>query len=413
MNDKTTETTPKEDESAPEKKSGFGTTFFGYVKTANAVMVTIYSILLALLIAGILVFTTTDSDDPFGTVLSMYSGLFTSSIIDPVTVNDFFLGAVPIEDVLRSPSDTLFATAPLVLSGLAVGLAFRTGLFNIGAQGQVIMGAIGATIIGFVLNVPWFLHLPLALAAGLLAGAIYGGVPGLLKARTGAHEVITSIMLNYVASLFLVWVIGTRFMDDPDRNDAISQPVNDSAWLPFLGELFEQKSIVRVNAGIIVALLAAWFVAWLLNRSTLGFRLRSVGLNPEASRTAGMSVTRTYPTSMALAGGLAGLAGAVLALGGTTAPALSSSVIGEVGFDGITVALLGRGKPWGIVGAALLFGALRNGGSNLQTYGIPVDLAIIVQALIVLFIAAPALVKTMLRLRTPAGGLATTTAKGW
>lgn len=411
MTDKTTDTAAKKPE--PPDRQGFGRTFLGYARTANTVMVTIYSIVLALLIAGVLVFATTDSPDPFGTVLSVYAGLFTSAVIDPVTLNDFFLGAVPIEDVLRSPSDTLYESAPLILSGLAVGLAFRTGLFNIGAQGQVIMGAIGATIVGFTLNVPWVLNLPLALAAGMLAGALYGGIPGLLKARTGAHEVITSIMLNYVAALFLTWVIGTRFMDDPNRTEAVSRPVNESAWLPFLGELFEQRSVVRVNAGLIVALLAAWFVAWLLNRSTLGFRLRSVGLNPQASRTAGMSVTRTYPTSMALAGGLAGLAGAVLALGGTTTPTLSASDVGEVGFDGITVALLGRGKPWGIVGAALLFGALRNGGSNLQSLGIPVDLAIIVQALIVLFIAAPALVKTMLRLRTPAGGLATTTAKGW
>ena len=204
-----------------------------------------------------------------------------------------------------------------------MALAFRGGLFNIGAQGQATLGVILAALAGFLLPLPPVLHLIVALLAGALGGAIWGFIPGFLKARTGAHEVITTIMLNYVAVYLLSWLILQNGVHDPNRTDAISQPVDSSAQLPRLlgGDL-------RVHAGILLAVLATWAVAWLLNRSTFGFELRAVGANPDAARTAGISVTRTYMLLMVISGALAGLGGANMVLG-STANALTPLVVGR------------------------------------------------------------------------------------
>ncbi|GAA4906625.1 simple sugar transport system permease protein [Stackebrandtia albiflava] len=421
---------PAEEPADQERRPGFGSLFLRYVTTANTVMVTLYSFLLAMVIGAVLIIVSdpavrgtftyffsrpTDALSASWTAVSdAYAGLFAGAIVNFTTLAEFQAGEATIGRLLSPISETLTYAAPLILAGLAVGLAFQAGLFNIGAQGQVIMGTVGAALIGFGLHLPAYLHLPLALLGGAIAGGLFGAIPGVLKAWSGAHEVITSIMLNYVALSALGWIITNEFVKDPDPNKqyAISKPADESSLLPRLaGMLGIDAPGLRANLGIIVAIAAAALVAWLLAKSTLGFRMRAVGLNAHASRTAGMSVPNTYITSMGGAGALAGLAGATLVLG-ISPHALTHGVAGEVGFDGITVALLGRAKPWGVVAAGLLFGALRAGANTMQST-LPLDMVTLLQALIVIFIAAPALVKAMLHLKVPAGGLATTTAKGW
>jgi simple sugar transport system permease protein len=289
-------------------------------------------------------------------------------------------------------TETTAQAAPLICAGLGVGLAFRAGLFNIGAQGQAIWGAVFAAYVGFSLSLPPVLHLLVAVAAGVVAGGLYGGLVGWLKARTGAHEVIVTIMLNYIASGLLAYLLTTTAFQRPGRTDPISPIVGWNATMPRL-----EGS--RLHLGFLLALLAAVAVWWILDRSTTGFAIRAVGANPHAAATAGMSVARTTVITMVLAGGLAGLAGVQAALApgvsGTPIP-LSAGLVGSIGFDAITVALLGRSKPLGIVLAGLLFGALHAGGLAMQSVAqTPLTLTTVLQALIVLFVAAPALVTTL------------------
>ncbi|MEV0795888.1 ABC transporter permease [Kribbella sp. NPDC050459] len=302
-------------------------------------------------------------------------------------------------------SESLTQATPLICGGLAVSLAFRTGLFNIGAQGQLIMGAILAAYVGFAWHLPPVLHLIVAIVAGLIGGALWGGVVGLLKARTGAHEVIVTIMLNYVAIYLLAWLLTTSAFRRPGRTDPISPIVDANAQYPQIGG-------TRLHIGFFLALLAAVFVWWLLNRSTIGFELRAVGANADASRTAGMSVGRAYVIAMVVAGALAGLAGTQQVLG-TDLP-LTDGVAASVGFDAITVALLGRGTPLGTVLAGLLFGALNAGGLQMQLVTqTPLTLTTVLQAVIVLFVAAPALVRSIFRFLPKERGAGAVLAKGW
>ncbi|WP_431879018.1 ABC transporter permease [Micromonospora marina] len=394
-----------------------GRLFLDNLWAANTLTVTVLAVLLAMVVGAVLIIVSdpevlatygyitarpTDALDASWTVVSeAYANLFKGAIFDPDAVG-FTAAMSPI-------SETLTYAAPLVFTGLSVALAFRGGLFNIGAQGQATIGVILAAVAGFALPLPPGVHLLVALIAGALGGALWGFIPGILKARAGAHEVINTIMLNYVAVYFLTWIIVQSGVQDPNRADAISKPVDSSAQLPrLLGD------DLRVHAGILLAVAATWFIAWLLNRSTLGFELRAVGANPDAARTAGISVTKTYVLVMVFAGMLAGLGGSTMVLG-TTATALTPLVIAQIGFDGILVALLGRVKPWGVLLAALLFGALQAGGNRMQSYsGISLELVTVLQALIVIFIAAPALVKTIFQLRAArAARLQTSLAKGW
>jgi simple sugar transport system permease protein len=329
-----------------------------------------------------------------------YWALFRGSIFDPQLANGHLLqGFYPL-------SETLVAAAPLILTGLSVALAFRAGLFNIGAQGQFIAGAIGASWVGFTFDLPIVIHSIAAIAAAMLFAGLYGGFVGFLKARTGAHEVIVTIMLNYVAAYFLLWLLSTTAFLRPNRQDPLAPEVHQSARLP---HLFGPN--LRANFGFIVALLAAGAVWWLLSRSTWGFRFRAVGANADASRTAGISVARVTTSVMFIAGALAGLGGAVQILG--SEPAMTAGVGGSFGFDAITVALLGRATPIGTVFAALLFGALRAGGLTMQaSTETPLDLVLVIQALVVLFIAAPALIKSLFRLKNVDTG-ETIASKGW
>jgi simple sugar transport system permease protein len=302
-------------------------------------------------------------------------------------------------------ASTLNRSAPLICAGLGVTLAFRAGLFNIGAQGQLILGAICAGYVGFTWDLPPGIHLLVALVAGLVGGAVWGGIVGFLKARTGAHEVITTIMFNYLAASVLLYALSHDAFQRPGSDNALSPKVHDSAAFPRLPDAFP------VHTGVLLAFVAGFAVWWLLERSTWGFELRAVGANPQASRTAGMSVAKVYTLAMLLAGLLAGLAATMQVLGNQNS--LSITLPGSIGFDAITVALLGRATPLGTVLAGLLFGAMSVGGVAMQaSAGTPKELTDVIQALIVLFVAAPAAVKGLLRIKETGGG-ATVMAKGW
>jgi simple sugar transport system permease protein len=324
-------------------------------------------------------------------VYTAYSALFRSSLGSPSAI-----------------SETIVATTPLLLTGLAVALAFRAGLFNIGAEGQLFIGAGAAGFVGFTFtDLPAGLLLPLALAAGALGGAAWGFVPGFLKAKTGAHEVITTIMLNYIALRLMDFFLASGTFRRPERTDPISKPVAEAAQLPRLA-----GDNLRVHWGILLALFAAYLVWWILFRSTLGFRFRTVGANPRAAAYAGMSVGGTYVIAMVLAGALAGLGGTVQLLGVQRSlfPGFSSGY----GFDAIALALLGRTHPAGVVGAAFLFGILRAGSTGMQAAtSVPVDIIVVIQALIIAFIAAPMLVREIFRIRGKKVAASDTFTKSW
>ena len=336
------------------------------------------------------------------TVGNAYLALFQGAIYDPNLAEgkSFMAGFYPL-------SETMVATAPLILCGLSVALAFKSGLFNIGAQGQFIFGAIGASYIGFKFEIPVAMHILVATLAGVILAALWGGIVGLLKAKTGAHEVIVTIMLNYIAAKFLLFLLSTKYFLRPGRLDPIAPPVKESAKLP---NLFGVD--YRVNIGIFIALAASVFIWWLLlNRSIIGFRFRAVGANSSTARTAGISVSAAMIATMAISGGLAGMGGAIHTLGNQYE--LTDTVAASFGFDAITVALLGRGTPLGVVLASLLFAGLRTGGQTMQAnVGVPVEIVLVIQALVVLFIAAPALVKSIFRVRNlqEASAMA---SKGW
>ena len=407
----------------PEKQDSFLGVFLRNLWSANTVTVTVLSILLALVIGAVLIvisdsevlskfsyFTARPSDAlqaSWDLVSAAYADLFKGAIFDPAAFQAWVDGTGTWQAAFNPISETLTYATPLVFTGLSVAIAFRGGLFNIGGQGQAVIGCILGGVAGFAFHLPGGLHLIVALLFGLLGGALWGFLPGLLKARTGAHEVITTIMLNYTATLFLGWLILQKGVQDPDRTDAISKTIASTAELPAL------PSPLRVHLGIVLAVLVTAGVAWLINRSSFGFELRAVGVNPPAAKTAGMSVARTYTLLMVVAGGLAGLGGAVQVLG--TADKLTAQVAGNIGFDGLLVALLGRNKPWGTLFAAILYGALRAGGNLMQVdVGVSLELVTVLQALIVIFIAAPALVKTIFHLRAArAARLGASLAKGW
>ena len=292
-------------------------------------------------------------------------------------------------------TETTAEAAPLIAAGLGVALAFRAGLFNIGAQGQAVMGALLGAYLGFsVTGLPLLLHLPLVILAGVLMGALWGGVVGLIKARTGAHEVILTIMMNYVAANILSYLLKQPFMRQPGVSNPIAPVLEWSATLPRIAG-------TRLHLGFGLALLAALGCWWLLERTRFGLQLQAVGLNPDAAATTGTSVGRVTFTTMALAGGLAGLGGLIT----VTAPViltsypsqLTVSIIGTLGFDAITVALLGRSRPIGVVLAGLLFGALKASRTAMVTIAnTPKQLVDLIQALIVLLVAAPAFVTWLL-----------------
>ncbi|WP_375730877.1 ABC transporter permease [Demequina sp. NBRC 110054] len=292
-------------------------------------------------------------------------------------------------------TETLTMATPLIFAGLGLGIGFRAGLFNIGAQGQIIMGAMLGGWVGFAWHLPVGLHLLVAVVASALGGAIWGFIPGILKAKTGAHEVIVTIMLNYVAANLLAFALSQDAFQRPGSDNLQSPIIDASAQYPLI-----LGSSYRLHLGFLLAIAAAFGVWWLMERSTWGFRFRAVGANPRAARTAGMNVSFGIIAVMTIAGALAGLAGSAQMLG--TEKSLTTGIAGSFGFDAITVALLGRSRPMGTVFAGILFGAFKASGPTLQVAaGLPVDIVLILQSLIVLFIAAPPLVRFLFRLPTP------------
>lgn len=338
-----------------------------------------------------------------------YGALFTGGLGNPETYVAAFSSG-DVDQIVRAfnpISESLLAATPLIFTGLAVALGFRSGLFNIGGEGQLYVGAIIGTFVGFTVHgLPLFVHLPLAIGAGFLGGALWGFIPGLLKARTGAHEVIVTIMLNYVSYQLVIWVLRQSWYQRPGRSDPVSPIVDPSAIIPPIIEG------LRLNWGFVLALLAAAFVSWLLFRSTLGFEFRAVGLNPSAARYAGMSISKTLILTMAVCGGLAGLAGTTEILGVTKS--LTPGFSPGYGFDGIAIALLGGSTPLGVVLSALLFGVLRAGATPMQAAtGIPIDLVVVIQALVIMFVAAPALIRELYRIKARRTTGTEIMAQGW
>lgn len=299
----------------------------------------------------------------------------------------------------KALSETLVQMTPYVFAGLGIALAFHGGLFNIGAEGQLALGAIVTAWIGYALpglvggSIPFFLHLPLALLGGAMAGAVWAAIPGWLKARTGGHEVINTIMMNYIALLMASYLLNGPMRDPSPTNVVARTPrIAETARLP---RLLPDPDL-RLHAGFLIALAMALVVAWVLWRTTLGFEIRTVGLNPHAARYAGIPIVRTTVLTMAMSGFLAGLAGAVQVTGLNYRHELSFNL--GYGFDAIAIALLGKVHPFGVVLAAFLFGALRNGASRMQFLTqVPVDLISVIQALILMFVAAEAIVRALYR----------------
>jgi ABC-type uncharacterized transport system permease subunit len=402
---------------APAARRSPGRRLLDFYLYGHPVVITILAFLCALVVGAVLIviadaptraslgyFFSAPGDafsNGWSAISSGYGALFRGAIFDPASLDD---GPAAIFGPI---SNTLLNAAPLILGGLAVGLAFRTGLFNIGVQGQLIVGAIFAGYVAFAWEMPPVIGVIVALLAGVVGGALWGGLAGLLKARTGAHEVITTIMLNYIALYLLSFLLGVNGFQAPGSNQAISRPTLEDNRLPHLF-----GSSLSVHLGLVLALLAAVGTWWLLSRSTLGFRLKAVGANPFAARTAGMGVERSYTTVMLISGGLAGLAGCSQILGTNTA--LTGDVDAGIGFDAITVALLGGAGPVGTVLAGLLFGAFRAGSVVMNSStSIPPEVVSVIAPVMVLFIAAPALIRAIFRLRASRSGGVGQLAKGW
>lgn len=291
-------------------------------------------------------------------------------------------------------TESLVASTPYILAGLAVALGFRCGLFNIGAEGQFFIGALCSAWVGYTfIGLPWFIHLPLALLAGAAGGAFWAAIPGYLKAATGAHEVVNTIMMNWISFRLSDWLL-TGPMKAPGYRPVTPQ-IEATAALP---RLFPAP--LRVHAGFFLALAVAALVYWLLFKTTIGFEIRAVGANPDAARYAGINITWNFILAMVFSGALAGLAGASQVLG--TDHWVGQGFSAGYGFDAIALALLGKSHPLGVVVAALLFGTLRSGATRMQSLaGIPIDIISIIQGLVIIFVAAPAIIRGLYRIRMP------------
>ena len=333
-----------------------------------------------------------------GGVLTGYGAMLSGAFGDPVRIVTAFEtgNTKDIATAIRPLTETLVATTPLILTGLAVAVSFRAGMFNIGVDGQLILGALGATITAFVLQgqVPAVVILLVAIAVGVICGAIWGFIPGLLKARTGAHEVITTIMLNYVAAQIVFFALRSDTLRRPGSTAPVSKPLSGFVDIPLIFDL----PAIRLDYGFVVALLMAGAVSFLLFRTTKGFELRAAGFNLTAARYAGMSAGGSMMLAMALSGALAGLAGSFMVIG--TVGQLSLDLSGGIGFTAIALALLAGLRPSGVVLAALLFGALTSGGKSMGIEsGIPFDLLTFIMALVIMFVAAPNLIRSLWRIK--------------
>src|SRR5574341_1943514 len=375
-----------------------------FVSLLGRMVVPLLSILTAFVIGGIVIALASEPDAPllerFGLAVRGYAALVDGAFFKKLAL-----------------ADTLVATTPLLLTGLAVALGFRAGLFNIGGEGQYLMGAVFAVYIGYALQLPAVIHAVAAFLAGAVGGTLWAFVPGFLKARLGAHEVITTIMMNYIAYLLQDWLVNNP-MKDPSGPSVIRTPfIHETANIPRLNELIPAdvaarwveatnsqflrdffSNANRLHLGFFLAVLIAVGVWWLMWKTTIGFELRTSGANLNAARYAGVRSARTIILAMVLSGSLAGMAGAIEVQGlNRSMPAFFQS---GYGFDAIAVALLGQNHPFAIIPSALLFGALNTGSAVLQIRtGVSSHMVSIIQALILLFVAAPAMVRWLYRLR--------------
>jgi ABC-type uncharacterized transport system permease subunit len=416
-----------EDKSGESRPRTFGEILRESFLEGNAFTVTVLALLSAMVLGGLLAAFTNPTvlHAPAGSMLGKawavasgtYVALFEGSIFNPHTVAALFQQAslsTAIHDgylsaVFGPLSETAVGATPLILTGLAVALPYQAGLFNIGGTSQFIGGMIVAAWLGYGVSMPFFVHVVVCVLGGFAGGAVLGWLVGEIKARTGAHEVITTIMLNYVMIYLLAYLLSSQsLLQAPGSSNPITPPIASNAHLPLLA-----GSNLRINAGFLIALACAFGVWWLLNRTTTGFEFRSIGANTSAARVAGINVERTWALVMLIAGGLAGLAGSTVIQG--TDFTLNPQSYGTYGIDAITVALLGRGKPGGVVAAGLLFGALHAGSPGMQNAtSTPVQIVQVLQALIVLFVAAPPLIRALYRLRaTRASRAGATVSKGW
>ncbi len=355
--------------------------------------------------------------DPAGAILGAiggvgrgYGAMLSGAFGDPARILTA-LGSGNERDIataIRPITETLVAATPLIFTGLAVAVSFRAGMFNIGVDGQLMIGALGATITTIALagQVPGFVILLAAIAMGVIWGGLWGFVPGFLKARTGAHEVITTIMLNYIAAQVVFFALRSTVLRAPGSTAPVSRNLTPIADVPNIIPL----AGIRLDFGFVIALLIGVAVSWLLFRTTLGFELRASGFNMTAARYAGMSAGGSMMLAMALSGALAGMAGSFMVVG--TVGQLSLDLSGGIGFTAIALALLASLRPSGVILAALLFGALTTGGKlmGIQS-GIPFDLLSFIMALVIMFVAAPGLIRSIWRVRVskPAPEVAATT----
>ena len=373
--------------------------------TQGNAIISILAVVLALIVGGIMI-AVTDEDvqaasgyffaRPGDTLTAIwqsvsgaYIALFQGSIYN--------FGAPTFARAIRPLTETLTFATPLIAAGLGVALAFRIGMFNIGGRGQMLMASAAAGWVAFGLDLPWGIHMIVALIAGLIAGALWAGIAGLLKARTGAHEVIVTIMLNYVAFYLISWMLRTPgLLQAPGSSNPKTPAMKETAvFFDLLGPQY------NLHFGFILVIGATVLVWWILGKSSLGFQFRAVGENPNAARVAGINVKNMYLYGMLISGALIGLAGVNQVLG-TITTGFTAGIDAGIGFDAITVALLGRSTPWGTFAAGILFGAFKAGGFAMQAgQQIPIEIVTVVQSLIVLFIAAPPLVRTIFFLPSP------------
>ena len=354
----------------------------------DAMLIPFLAILTAIVVGGVIIAIV--RGDPIRAYLGLIQGSFGSA---------------------KALSETAVWATPYIFGGLAVTLAFKGGLFNIGAEGQLALGATISALVGYALpewlgfDLPLIVHLPLAVLVGMMAGALWAAVVGFLKAYTGAHEVINSIMMNYIALNTVSFLLNGP-MKDRDPNNVIARTplIAEGARIP---AIFEG---LRIHWGFIFALLVAYLVWWLLNKTTLGFEIRTVGANPDAAKYAGINVKRIVITTMAISGMLAGLAGTIEVTGLNYRHELGFSQ--GYGFDAIAIALLGKSHPLGVVLAAILFAAMRNGATRMQFLTqMPVDLISMLQAFILLFVAADAIIRYIYRIK--AQGERVVLTRGW
>lgn len=345
----------------------------------NSLLVPILAILTAVVFGGLIIYSVG------GNPIAAYMGLVQGAFGSP-----------------KALSETAVWATPYIFAGLAVAVAFKGGLFNIGAEGQLALGAVTAALIGYAMpgwlgiSLPAYIHIPLTVGLGMLAGALWAAIPGALKAYTGGHEVINTIMMNYIALNITSYLLNGPMRDPNPLNLSARTPeIAVNARIP---PIFADP-LLRVHWGFVLALVVAAIIWWLLWKTNLGFEIRTVGANPDAAKYAGINVKRTIIITMALSGALAGLAGAIEVTALNYRHELGFSM--GYGFDAIAIALLGKTNPFGVVLAAILFGAMRNGATRMQFLTqIPVDIISVIQALILLFVAADAIIRFIYRIRT-------------